>query len=261
MKLISLNTWGGKYFEPLINFIKQHSKNSTIFCLQEIYNTTSNVKHYNGIQANLLAEIKKVLPDFQYFYFSILSGFDDEAEPVDFSLSHGSAIFIKKNIPVDSHKDYFIYKDKSLNPLKKDFSNLATPLQYISFHLNGKTFAIFNFHGTSFPADKLDSSNRLKAVKKVKKIIEGKFGAKILVGDFNLLPHTQSIKIFEDNMKNLIKKFNIPKTRSRLSPFYGKSDFQKFADYAFVSTDINVLEFRVPHIKISDHLPMILEFS
>ena len=62
-------------------------------------------------------------------------------------------------------------------------------------------------------------------------------------------------------MKNLIKEFQIELTRSSLSPFYGKPEFQKYADYAFTSKDIQIKNFQVPHLEISDHLPMILEFS
>lgn len=67
--------------------------------------------------------------------------------------------------------------------------------------------------------------------------------------------------MIEENYRNLIKEFNIEKTRSKLSPYAGKSNFQKFADYIFVSEDVNVTRFEVPDLEISDHLPMILEFS
>lgn len=262
MKLISLNTWGGKIFEPLIDFIKQHSANTDIFCLQEIYHTESDVKQYkNLLRANLLDELKNILKDYQVFFFSVMEGYDDQAEPVEFDLLHGPAIFIKNSISINSHQDYFIFKQDPQKPIEKDFSNLPTPLQYINFHIDRKVFSIFNYHGTPFPTDKLDAINRLEQAKKVKEIMNSKEGAKIIVGDFNLLPETESLNIIGMDMKNLIKEFNIDKTRSSLSPFYGKPNFQKFANYAFVTNDINVSKFEVPEVEISDHLPMILEFS
>lgn len=259
MKLISLNTWGGKIFEPLADFIRQHSEDTDIFCFQEIYDTSSLVKD-NGIRTNLLLEIKNILPDFSFFYFPTISGYNDKAQKVDFNLSHGQAIFVKSGIKIISHEDFFIFKDDKNLPLKVDFSNLPTPLQYINFKKDGRDFSIFNFHGTPFPGNKLDTKRRLLEARKVKEIMEDKTGAKILAGDFNLLPQTQSIKIYESNMRNLIKEFNIQRTRSKLSPFYGNPDFQKFADYTFVSKDIKIKSFEVPKLEISDHLPMILEF-
>lgn len=62
--------------------------------------------------------------------------------------------------------------------------------------------------------------------------------------------------MLESNMINLIKKYNIPTTRNKYFP--GKD---KFADYTFISPDINAQDFRVPTAEISDHLPMILDFS
>lgn len=262
MKLISLNTWGGKIFEPLIDFIKQQLPSTDIFCFQEIYNTSSDIKQYkNLIRANLLNEIKKILPDYQVFFFKVMEGFDDEANTVNFDLPHGPAIFVKNSTAINAHQDYFIFKADSNKPPKKDFSNLSTPLQYMSFNLNGKEISIFNFHGTPSPANKLDSESRLQQAKKVREIMDSKSGSKIIVGDFNLLPQTNSLKIIGEGMRNFIEEFNIVRTRSSLSPFFGKKEFQKFADYTFVTPDIKVLNFKVAEVEISDHLPMILQFE
>lgn len=261
MKLISLNTWGGKYFKPLIDFIKQN-QDTDIFCFQEIYDTSSNVKQFKQIRTNLLHELSEILSDHNIYFFPILFNTEVDETPikVDFYLKHGSAIFIKKSISVKQQKDYFISADMTQQDLKPDFSNLSTPLQSISF-LRENPITVFNYHGAVIPGDKLDTPQRLSETKKVIDIMKDIAGTKILVGDFNLLPETKSIKEFEENLVNLIKEFNIRRTRSNLSPFWNKSDFQKFADYTFVSKNIKVKSFKVPHIEISDHLPMILEFS
>lgn len=260
MKLISLNTWGGKYFEDLIDFIKAHL-DADIFCFQEIYNTTSDVKAYKDIRANLLSEIKNILPNFNFFFFPTLLGNDDKAEKTDFDLSYGLATFVRKSIKIEYYQSYFIYKPKSLKEVDKEFSNIATPLQVTSFHLNEKKFLIFNFHGTPYPGPKKDTPKRINQSKSIKNILNYFAGEKILVGDFNLLPETESIKLLDNVMVNLIKKYKIERTRSRLSPFWGKEGFQKFADYTFVSKEVKVKSFEVPDVKISDHLPMILEFD
>lgn len=262
MKLISLNTWGGRCFEHLIKFIKDY-KDTDIFCFQEVQNST-DVKKHRSYRANLLSEIKNLLPDFQVVYFPVVSNFDFEANLVDFNLDFGQAMFITNSIKIISHQDYFIsgdFTDGNPSILNKDFSNLPTPLQCVEISVAGKIYSIFNFHGSPMPGNKLDTSKRLAEAQKTTEIIDSKNGLKVLVGDFNLLPQTQSIKIFESNLRNLIKEFNIEKTRSSLSPFFGTSDFQKFADYTFVSAKIKVLDFKVPDINISDHLPMILQFT
>ncbi len=261
MKLISLNTWGGKIYQPLISFIQQHAKDTDIFCFQEILNTTSDIKQHRDIRVNLLDELTKILPTYQFFYSTEIIGFDFTPDPVNFYLTMGKTIFIKKSILVNYTDDILLYGDRSEKSLKQDFSNLAVTLQSIDFTIKDNKFTVVNIHGTPFPGSKLDTALRLEHSNKIEEFLNSKPGAKIMVGDFNLLPGTKSIKILEGEMRNLIKEFSIQRTRSKLSPFYGREDFQKFADYTFVSNDVQVKSFEVPKVEISDHLPMILEFS
>lgn len=262
MRLISLNTWGGKVYEPLIKFIQKNSADTDIFCFQEIYDNNSGVKQYKDIiRANLLDELKTILNNFQVFYSIELAGFDDNPESVDFDLTVGKAIFVKGDIKINNYGDILLYGDRSEKNLKKDFSNLPVVLQYVQLTLNNKQFIICNIHGISFPSSKLDTKLRLNHSKRIVDFLKDKDGIKILTGDFNLLPQTNSIKLLEGNLRNLIKEFNIGRTRSNLSPYYKKPDFQKFADYTFVSKDVKVKKFEAPNVEISDHLPMILEFE
>lgn len=64
MKLISLNTWGGHLFEPLMEFIKSEAKTTDIFCFQEVY--LNSLPHHTmfGIRPDLALQIKKALSDF-----------------------------------------------------------------------------------------------------------------------------------------------------------------------------------------------------
>lgn len=261
MKLISLNTLGGKFFDSLSKFIKLHSENTDIFCFQEMFDTNSSFKQFPQYRANLLGEMSKMLPNFDYFFAPVLKNSDIDGNPVNFDLEHGLALFVDKTIKVKNYKSYFISKDRVVSVVKKDFSDIPVNMQVFSFIINGKNFTVCNFHGASFPGSKLDTLQRIEQSKKIKKILKNRQGNKIIAGDFNLLPETQSIKILEEGMRNLIKEFHVKKTRSNLSPFFGKENFQNFADYIFVSNDISINNFQVPDVKISDHLPMILEFS
>lgn len=261
MKLISLNTWGGKVFEPLMDFIIQHSGNTDIFCLQEIYNTNSPVKSYHHIRANLLAELIKILPDFQSTYSVEFRGYDSCPDSVNFDLTVGKAIFSKDSLKILLRGELLISGDKGGKALKSNFSNLPITLQFVDIDINGKLLTIANLHGTSFPGSKLDTLQRLEQSQKVLDFLNIKVGAKVLTGDFNLLPPTKSIQIFEKELRNLISEYKIERTRSDLNPYAIREDFQKHADYTFVSKDLKVKNFEVPNLKISDHLPMILEFN
>ena len=79
-----------------------------------------------------------------------------------------------------------------------------------------------------------------------------------LLGDFNLNPSTQSIRILENELVNLILDYKIETTRSNL---YSKKTEMPIADYCFVSKDLEVKDFQVPYVEASDHLPLILEIE
>lgn len=182
MQLISLNTWGGKIYKPLINFLQKHSKDTDIFCFQEVFQTNSDIKVMYERRMNLFADLSQVLTNHQGYYCPTIKNYvifsRSNVYHTDFNLYFGLAIFVKKDIQVQDH------------------------------------------------------------------------------GDFNLDINTRSIEILEENLINLIKKYNIKSTRNKHFP--GQ---EKFADYMFVSQGVNVLNFKVPDLEISDHLPMILEFS
>jgi len=242
MKLISLNLWHGRIFEPLIKFIKD--EDADIYCFQEVMD--SKIIKLGEYRGNILDEIKKALPNHNAFFAPAQDNFFDGPQE-DFS--YGLAMFVRKSVTVDEMGDHFIFGSRN----SKDGGSETMPrnLQYAKIG----EYIIAHFHGLWNGAGKTDSDPRLEQSKKAKTFIDKMEGKKILCGDFNLLPDTESLAILSEGYDDLIKKHNITSTRSSL---YKKPD--KFADYTFVS-DIIVEKFEVPDVEISDHLPMILHFS
>ena len=209
----------------------------------------------------IFLQVPALVPNI--FLSRVIEGYDLDGEynkKIDLDVKFGIAILVKNSIKIKSKGQVEIYDDHTsiLNP---DFSNLPVYFQYIELEINGKSYTICNFHGIPKPADKLDSPERINQSKKILDFLTSRIGPRIFVGDFNLLSKTKSIHTLEDIAVNLIKKYNISMTRSKRSPYFGKAGFQKFADYAFVSSEVVIKDFRVPQIEVSDHLPMILDFS
>lgn len=258
MKLVSLNIWGGRAYEPLMNFLRSHALDTDIFCFQEVFRSSTHTFLPHGVHANILKELTNLLTDFNVYFAPTQNGFDIE-KMVDFEITVGQATFIRKIHRVDSTGNIFVYRDKNEGT---SMYNIPSNFLYVRLGKNGKRYMIANIHGVTFPADKLDSPERLMQSKNVIDFLSQETGEKILCGDFNLMPETQSIKMIEDaGMIDLIKAWHIPETRSKLSSYYGKPDYQKFADFTFVSEEIKIKKFEVPPVEVSDHLPMILEFS
>lgn len=263
MKLISLNVWGGKVFNPLMAFINQELKDTDIFCFQEVFDNDESIKDTRGYRANLLEELSKLLSDFDYFYSPVIINYTFDATPkrVNFGLKFGLAVFVNKRYKILKAEDFEIVPKRFTNRLRNDSSNMPTVTQHLRVAVDNKEVSIFNFHGVPMPGNKLDTEKRIKQSTKIIKEVKKSNNPKVLVGDFNLMPWTKSIKIIEEELRNLIIEFKIQDTRGRLNMIDGKPGDQKFADYSFVSKDVKVKSFRVPDVSISDHLPMVLEID
>ncbi len=266
MKLISLNSFGGTFFEPLRAFVTAHAPDTDIFCFQEILSATAPPLVSDGARTNLLQELIIALPDFQYFFAPTQTHFN-LTQLVDQKMETGVATFMKKNLPLATTGSFFVYGIPN-GLVGNNFVTLPYNTHHVTLSFEEKMLTVCNFHGTAEPGSKFDTPERLAQSQKVLNFLSGQSGAKIVCGDFNLLPHTQSVGMFEQNgFRNLIKEFKITSTRGsllkKIHPEYGanKYGFQEFADYTFVTPDIQVTNFQVPDLPISDHLPMILEFD
>jgi exonuclease III len=254
MRVISLNIWGGRRYRSLIEFISKYSKNTDVFCFQEVFSTGTKRRLIDKFyRANIFKEIQKTLPEHKGYFAPIQKNFGFKSH-TDFDITWGIALFIRKIINVKEIKDFFIFGKR--DGVKNDPATLPRNLQYARISHHGKKYLIAHFHGLFNGKDKLDSPDRIRQSMKVKNFLDKEKGKKILMGDLNLHPETDSLHILEKGMINLIKEKRVKTTRSGLYP-YSKQD--KFADYTLVSKDILARHFSVPKVRVSDHLPMILE--
>lgn len=257
MKVICLNIFGGKYFEPLIAFLQEQSRDTDFFCFQEVFDTASDKTNDASARVNIFSELKTILSDFVSYYVPVEDNFNYFTKQyVTYPLSVGMAMFVRKTIPVIAHDAPFISGAK--NSLERtDFTTFPKVLQTIRYRYANEDYTIFNIHGPWTARFKGDNERTLSYFKKVRDILNTTNGKKILCGDFNVSPDTQSIALIEKGMRNLINEYRIPTTRSTLY----QSHISPFADYVFVSPDVTVEHFSLANVAVSDHLPLVLQFS
>lgn len=256
MKLLSLNIWGGKQFDVLIDYIQKHSHDVDVFCFQEVFNTpTAHTTVDRYYRANIFSELQEILPDHQWYHAPVQWWYGFES-PTDFDICWGLALFVRKSLQVVDIWDIYLYLHLNAK-IAWDNSSIGRNLQYVKIHDGKSAYTIGHFHGYRNGKGKTDTPERIAQSTKARKFFDSHTGKRILCGDFNLLPHTESIAILEwDDFTNLIKTYNITTTRSNL---YTKPE--KFADYTFVSPEVEVKNFSVPYTEASDHLPMHVEFN
>lgn len=261
MKIIFLNIWGGKIYEPLIDFLRAQARDTDFFCLQEVLDSPEKNRTTSwGGRADIYKDLCATLTDFAPYYSVSVKDFDGD-EYTDFPLAHGNAIFAKKHIAVTSHGDFLV--GGAGWPDEGGIRTFPHKLHYIRFEKDGRAYTLANVHGLAYPGTKRDTPERIAQSQKIIDFLATEQSEKILGGDFNLMPDTESIRMIEGagtGMRNLITDFAITTTRSAFSyGQYPEGDRQYFADFAFVSRGIRISDFRVPQKEISDHLPLILE--
>ncbi len=254
IKLVSLNAWCGRALYPLMSFFRNYQDKIDIFCLQEIVNSDQKISDERHPEEHicgpLFEKISKELKDFEGSF----AYFDDD--PNRMSL----AVFIRRTLPVKNIEDLVIYR-----PAKpKEIGSImftARKLQYVTLDINGQDLIIANYHGLWNGGPKADVPERIEQSNKIKSFLNTKSGQKILCGDFNLLPDTESMAILEKGMRNLVKEYKVNSTRTSLYRHDHDKDVPKFADYILATQDVNIREFKVLPDVVSDHAPLYLEFS
>lgn len=251
MKLLSLNTWGGRAgLDDFLQFVKKH-QDVDIFCFQEIWNGGEEItkkifpdETISSVEWNFLEKIAAILPEHQYFF-----------RPCFFDC-YGPTIFIKKNIQVQDEGEVFVYKDQGYYS-KTEMGDHARNIQYINIETDAGKRTIINFHGLWTGNGKGDTPDRLLQSENILQFLKTIKNPFVLSGDFNLVPESESIQKLEQfPLRNLIRENNITSTRTSL---YSRP--VRFADYIFISEGIQVNSFQIFPDEVSDHSPLYLEFT
>lgn len=253
MRLVSLNTWGGRVTQPLYQFFKEN-QDVDIFCLQEVFN---NAEHRyvsellsgntQDIVRDLYSKIQKILPNHNGFFTSVFDEF------------YGQAIFVRKDIKVLSQGEIVLFENRQFPSSVNPDMDHTRKMQWIRLieEKNNLEYCVMNIHGHWDVSGKSDTDNRIIQSNKIKNFIRTlpKDLKKIVCGDFNLRPDTKSISILESEMVNLINTNNILSTRTSL---YKKGE--RFADYILVSRNILLKDFKVlSTTEVSDHSVLLLD--
>jgi endonuclease/exonuclease/phosphatase family metal-dependent hydrolase len=254
MKVITLNTWGGRAGkENLLAFIRKHA-DADVFCFQEIW--SAPYKHLEGsaaggkaidheqIMVYGLQEISAALPNHDAYF-----------RPHHLE-NYGLLVVVKKSVQVLEEGEHFVHMYKGYEA-EGDVGNHARNIQYVSIKTESGPVTIINFHGLWNGKGKTDNDERLVQSERIIEFLQTRKEPIILCGDFNLLPDTESLKMLEKaGRRNLVKEYDVTSTRTS---FYEKPE--KYADYILVSNDIQVQEFRVLPEEVSDHAPLLLDFA
>lgn len=160
---------------------------------------------------------------------------------------------------IEKHYNQFYYNEYKYNYDATEFreKDWCRSIQNTILDVHGKELQIINVHGI-WTKDKIGDERTIKQSKFILSKIRKDIPV-IVVGDFNLLPDNESIKILNNELINLIDNYNIKSTRPNFDDGLDKGNL--VCDYIFVNDKVKVNDFKVIDCNISDHLPLLLDFN
>lgn len=225
MKIVFLNALRAGIREPLKKLIQTRKDTTDVFCFQEA----------DGAMQDLIREI---LPDFTY---------TDAAKPeAGHDNTYHVATLVRPELSIESSASNADSKETGL-------------ALYTAVRVNGTVVHIANVHGIPRPG-KLDFPARILQSQEILDAHVGVEGPAVIGGDFNVLPETQSVRMFEDaGYNNLIRDFSITTTHNHITWDKHPGDEHAHSDYVFVkNAKVSSFVVPTPDIVISDHQPMIV---
>lgn len=136
--------------------------------------------------------------------------------------------------------------------------NQSKAIQVVDLLLsNSKQIRILNYHGI-WTREKIGNKETWEACKKINELAKAVDHPVIIVGDFNLFPNTESMRVFKD-FNSLVDIYSIQTTRPESNELNHLK--RNVVDYILVSKGMKVNSFEVLDSNVSDHLPLVLDFE
>ena len=250
---MTLNIWGGHVEKPLLEFIGGQ-QDIDIICLQEVYHAAADrfSTEERAVNLHIFSVLGALLPEHHSIFKPVIGKSSGNA--------YGICMFVKKDIEILKEGDMIIHHnpDYPAHAPSRQGPRHSRNLQWIECKKDNAIFTVINVHGLWNGQGKSDTPERLAQSTLIRNFVDQVSTPKILCGDFNLRPETQSFKMVEEGLSNLVAKYQIPSTRTSL---YSKREEQPFADYVLTCSGVSDISFSALPDEVSDHAALVLEFT
>ncbi len=276
MRIVSLNTWGGRINEPLMEWLTHID--ADVYCLQEIFDSPHKDFYSDAVnevragkplvRANLFEEIVRILPGHRGIMLPACRWeLRDIPEKQNLPCHFGIATFVRKNIPVHEIRSAFVYREfRSVPQIDAPTPRTALAVRFTD-PKTGKAAVVTHMHGLWIPEGKHHTPARSHQAHEFGRLISeiSRPGDKVVAcGDFNILPDDPSF-VFWSTVCDL-KDMIAPNFKSTRTHFYFDDPKKKneplYADYMLVSPEVIVHGIEVQgNPAVSDHCPLVLDFE
>lgn len=245
MKLITLNTWQGRFFRNFKPFFEE--QNADIICLQELNKTDGYIPTYHSLETwNDMLDITK----FKNTYYSAVWSYDLMDREVEFGNGLLSRFPITQKETLFTHGSY---QKVSADNYESNVRNA----QIVELDVEDQKLTVVNHHA-HWEADGMGTPVSLEKIKKLVERLRSVDGPLVIVGDFNLRPESEAIQylVNELNLRDLTAEAGLDNTLEN-----AVTEFKVACDHIFVSKHIDVVNFERSDALLSDHKALIVEFD
>lgn len=254
MRILTLNCWCGRLIDDLLPFVARQAEHVDAFLFQEVldaHQSKVDARHpkMTGLRGDLFIGLMRALPD----HLGIFARWPE-------SDRMSTAIFVRRSIPLLDAREHLVYEPEQP---KEEGQIVFSPrkLQTVTVPFKGERLLIANLHGLWDNGPKTDTPDRIEQAKRVRMVMDMHRGPKVLAGDFNLLPGTESMHIMREAKVDLVQEHRVTSTRTPLYRHYNDPSEPNFADYILCSPDLTATAFEVLPDLVSDHCPLYAELA
>lgn len=239
MKVIQLNTWSC-HLSPAIAQLFEREQPDVV-CLQEVVSAESTHKLLGSIE-----EVLQIYP-FAYSYYSPLAQFRLMAG----TAQRGNMILSK--YPIVSSSELWTAGEFQTDFTQEIPYNTARSMTHCQIDTPRGLVHVLTTHGYHVGMHKLGNDETLKACRQMATYIQELDGPVLLTGDFNLTSESESMRVFDGQLKNLTSAYGVQTTRNHLTAKTEACDF-------ILTRDIEEKSFIVLDDVVSDHKALVAEF-
>lgn len=230
-----------------------------VWCFQEVTYFSRFAPSDCIMDFNVSVQESPPVPDLYPSLVDALGDCSPYLSPPYSDSSHNLAMFVRKSLPV-TFSYHPLMQDIEV-PLRGPGCKYHTGSGLLSASiLDHGHYNVFTTHGIWQGPMKEDTPERLAQSSRIMDIMDAYDGPKILTGDLNLHPATESIRMLSGRMTDWVSESGVKSTRS--ASFYRKvpSPMSDYADFVFTSPGIIVDSFETLPLEVSDHLPLEIRF-
>lgn len=243
MKILQLNTWGGKLGRNITELLKR--ENADVVCMQEVIDIPGGESYF----FEDLQELKKGA-GYSYIHSSPTKEFN----LMNRRATWGDAILSRLKFTGSEIIRTYLEKIEDFDFLTDRDYNAGRALQRVSVKTANGLLHVLNHHGHHLRGHKNGDEETMRQCGMIVDYIKKLDGPVVLCGDFNLVPSSPSIELINKILVNHVKERGIVTTRT---PLTHKTEA---CDYIFTSPDIEVKNFQVLDDIVSDHKALTIEF-